>query len=81
MNRITVPRLRAEANKQLLSYRRNNVRAYKNEAQRAERVGLGQRVPPFVEAGTERGGQHHRQRQHHQQCHRQHRRADQQHPG
>lgn len=38
MNRITVPRLRAEAKKQLLSYRRNNTRAYKNEAQRAERA-------------------------------------------
>ena len=38
MNRITVPRLRAEAKKQLLSYRRNNARAYKNEAQRAERA-------------------------------------------
>lgn len=38
MNRTTVPRLRAEAKKQLLSYRRNNARAYKNEAQRAERV-------------------------------------------
>ena len=32
------PRLRAEAKKQLLSYRRNNARAYKNEAQRAERA-------------------------------------------
>ena len=37
MNRITVPRLRAEAKKQLLCYRRNKSRAYKNEAQRAER--------------------------------------------
>ena len=35
MTRITVPRLRAEAKKQLLSYRRNKTRAGRAEYQRA----------------------------------------------
>jgi hypothetical protein len=36
MDQITLPRLRAEAKKQLLNYRRNHSRLYRSEALRAE---------------------------------------------